>query len=260
MYAKKAIKSEKESKALCNIFFPHNIAYPEDHLTNLFKYQKTVVCSIDPGIKNYAIRIVVRNNCSKKSKSLYYNRWELDQPPKGSQSEVEVDVTYHSLDVKFTSIIDLIEQVDVLIIERQLPINYNSTRIMQYTMTWFEHVFKQNKTGHHPIICTIAPHLKGKMLGAPRGLPKPELKKWSVAVADDILMENEDEWSLNKLRKEKKKDDLADVVTQYEAFILYFSINQLDVQPLIKRATNKHIKIKIKDVGTESTKTSTSAN
>lgn len=244
MFAKKALKTEKESRALCNIFFPHNIPYPDDHLANLFRRRKTITCSIDPGIKNYAIRIAERNNCTHQTTTIYYKRWELDKTE--ASKEVEVDLTYRSLDVKLTSILDLIEQVDLLIIERQLPINYNSTRIMQYTMTWFEHVFKQNKTNRYPIICSIAPHLKGRMLGAPRGLPKPELKKWSVEVAIDILTDNGDEWALGRINTERKKDDLADVVTQYEAFCLYFDLDQIVVKP-IKIVRSKHIKVKIKD-------------
>jgi hypothetical protein len=251
MFAKKALKSEKESKALCNIMFPHDIDYPTDHLTNLFRHQHTITCSIDPGTKNYAIRIADRDNVARKSITIYYNKWELDPPLATDDPDVSIDRTYTSLSNKLISITDLLEQVDVLIVERQLPINYNSTRVMQHTVACFEHVFRQNKTGRYPIICLVAPQLKGKMLGAPRGLPKPELKKWSVEVTFDILETNEDEWALSKIEAERKKDDLADVVTQYEAFCLYFEIDKLVVKPIkmIKEESKrvKHIQVKNKD-------------
>lgn len=251
MFPKKALKSEKESKALCNIMFPHDIDYPINHLVNLFKFQNTITCSVDPGTKNYAIRIANRNNCTRQSTTIYYNRWELDSTVGTDDPDVEIECTYSSLSNKLIKIIDLLEQVDILIIERQLPINYNSTRVMQHTIACFEHVFRQNKTKRYPIICTVAPHLKGRMLGAPRGLPKPELKKWSVEITYDILRDNGDDWALRRLDNERKKDDLADVVTQYEAFCLYFGLDQLVVKPInsivSEKPASKHIKVKIKD-------------
>lgn len=257
MFTQKPLKSEKESKALCTIFFPHSIQYPPDHLTELFHRPKTIVASVDPGIKNYAIRIAERNNTTRKTSSLYYARWILDQPDK-SKDEVELDVTYECLSKKFTSIIDIIEQVDILLVERQLPINYNSNRVMQHTITWFESAFRQNKTGRYPIICLISPTLKGKMFDVPRGLPKPELKKWSTQQTIEILEDNGDEWALQRIQKESKKDDMADVVTQYEAFCIYFGLDQYIYKPPKSVGANKHIKIKIKDG--KSTKTATSAS
>lgn len=223
MYTPKATVHEKQSKSLCTIHWPHSIEYPKDHLISLFSGYFTTIVSIDPGTKNYAIRIGKRNNNTDTISSLYYSRWTLDLPNK-NEGEVEIDKTYSSLNKKLNSIEDLIEQSDILIIERQLPINYNSTRIMQHTITYFEHIYDKNSTGKYPIIVLIAPQLKGKMLGAPRGLPKPQLKEWSIDMAYEILYKDNDTFGIKRMNEERKKDDLADVTTQKKAFLLYFGI------------------------------------
>jgi len=233
MFQPKATVKEKPTNALITIQCPCKVEDEEKNLLNLFKYSKTKIVSIDPGSKNYAIRISERNNRTGSMKSLYYSRWMLEDNIKNDR-KIEIDRTFTSLYKLLNNIKDLIIKTDLMIIERQLPINYNSTRIMQDTISYFNNIYSGNETGRYPTIVIVAPQLKGKMLGAPKGLPKAELKKWSVDVAYDFLEMDNDLWAINILNSEKKKDDLADVVTQLEAFIIYFEIDKISTDIPVK--------------------------
>lgn len=237
MFNQKPSKNEKPSNALCDIIWPHQTLFDVRHIHGLFQNSTTTVTSIDPGTVNYGIRICRRNNTIKTTKSLYLDRWELDQAPKkekkgrGVEYDIHLDPRYPSLTNKLDKILDLIQQCDILLIEKQLPINYNANRIMQHTIGYFENVFKQNITNRYPVIILISPVLKGRMLGVPKGLPKPELKKWSVDEAYYIAEDEGDDWAIQQLNRCRKQDDIADTITQYKAFLLYFKINDLVIAP-----------------------------
>jgi hypothetical protein len=56
-----------------------------------------------------------------------------------------------------------------------------------------------------------------------KSVPKPLRKKWSVLKATEILKERGEEETMNNIKTVSKKDDLADTVTQLQAFkYLYF--------------------------------------
>ena len=56
----------------------------------------------------------------------------------------------------------------------------------------------------------------GKVNG--KAMSKPERKKWSVEKMVDIFLERGDIASIDEISNEKKKDDLADVFVQLQAF------------------------------------------
>jgi len=51
-----------------------------------------------------------------------------------------------------------------------------------------------------------------------KSIDKPARKKWSVAKATEILIDRGEEETINNIRGKAKKDDLADTLTQLQAF------------------------------------------
>jgi len=110
----------------------------------------------------------------------------------------------------------LFEEIDVIIIEQQMAfgakINTKAIKIGAHCFNYFLMRYP------HIEIIEFPAYYKTKILGAAKGLTKPQRKKWSVEEAIHILNIREDFESLTELTCVKKKDDLADTVTQLQAF------------------------------------------
>ncbi len=99
-------------------------------------------------------------------------------------------------------------------IEKQLYFSAGASRIMQATITYFINKLKDQY--NFPLIYEVVPSMKWKHLAEKK--PK-DVKKWSINIAYYLLELRGDEYSFNELKKSRKKDDLADVVTQSEAMM-----------------------------------------
>jgi hypothetical protein len=59
-------------------------------------------------------------------------------------------------------------------------------------------------------------------------IDKPSRKKWSIVKATEILEKRGEEETINNIKTKSKKDDLADTLTQLQAFkFLYFVSNEI---------------------------------
>src|SRR5438105_8963608 len=76
-----------------------------------------------------------------------------------------------------------------------------------------------------PSIYEVSPKLKGEYLGAPKKISEKDLKLWSVNKAIEICKLRNDKYSLEAIEKIKKKDDLADTITQVEALFGYIGVS-----------------------------------
>jgi hypothetical protein len=76
-----------------------------------------------------------------------------------------------------------------------------------------------------PAIIEVDSRLKGKYLGAPKGLGDKQLKTWSVEKGRYLLTLRDDTFSLQVLDCFKnKQDDLCDTVCQIEALMAYWGL------------------------------------
>lgn len=176
------------------------------------------IVSIDPATKTFAIRIETRD-VNRSMRPIYFCLWDVRD--KVTKEENEPTRVYSNLTNKLDEIKEYFIDADIIIIERQPPINYRSTRIMQHTISYFSIILKDSI--RYPIIYDVRPQLKGKILGAPPRISQPELKKWSVEKALEILNIAGDNWSaMDVIGKMGKKDDLADTVCQIEALLIYW--------------------------------------
>jgi hypothetical protein len=178
------------------------------------------IISIDPGVVNLCIRVEERSidrRIKYVPKSYYYEKTHMPKDEMCLQSGNEN--TYYA---KFLDILernwDLFNTCHVLIMERQLPINYKAVRISQHILTYF--LIKMKNLPQLPMIFEINSTLKTKEHGI-KHLNAHGVKAWSIEYALNILNSRNDVDSLNIINKSKKKDDLADTVTQIEAFCIH---------------------------------------
>lgn len=124
------------------------------------------------------------------------------------------------------------DQCDAFVIEQQM--SFGKTRkneVRNNTMAvklgqhcWSYFAFRYGR--FRPVV-EFPAYYKTQILGAPKvsngktgfkAMDKPARKKWSIDKATAILAEREDFRTLNILTSSRKKDDLADVICQLQAF------------------------------------------
>lgn len=168
------------------------------------------VASIDPALKNFALRVEDRDVATGEVKTLVFTRKTLGQEFPAAQ-------------VELIKLLNLFKSVLVdchfVVMERQLPYNYRAVRISQVALTWFMIFCMDNE----PLtrIYEVAPQLKSDMLPAPPKLSAREVKTWSKQEAIKILTLRRDTVALAELKGARKTDDLADTVCQIEAFFIH---------------------------------------
>lgn len=170
-----------------------------------------VIASFDPAIKNLAVR-VERRTPGQPVEALVFEKWELPD-----------DAVYPSLCARLEAIAPSLALCALAVVERQNPIskgfqvhtNSKVMRVFGFLTGWLCARFPSLA------VYDVSPKLKGAVLGAPTGLTYAQTKAWSVAMAKTVLTERGDLASLQRLtvRGGGKKDDLADVVVQAEAFL-----------------------------------------
>lgn len=205
-YKPKVPKSQAPPQIPFVEYYPHTIPKSERNWSG--DYYQTV--SIDPAKNHYGIRIE-RSYRHGATIPIVYDKQNIDgEPEKGSEDPV--NKTYDNLTNLLNKYKKYYEDCHYIIIERQLPFNYKIVRIEQHTVSYFGFICSNQKT--LPSILCVDSQLKGKMLGAPKGLNENQTKQWSVEKAIEILKIRGDTFSLEVLEKTKKKDDLADIITQ----------------------------------------------
>lgn len=207
-----------------NLFWAHSLEqnHPEVEKTRKFlkrlpgSKKHTRVISIDPGSVNLGIRIEERYT-SGWIIPIYYHKWSLRK--KGSGSKHDVDFTRRNLAMKLEEIDEMVQDSHIVLIERQLKKNYECTRLMESLITYF--VIKLKDNPNYPLIYTIDPKLKGRLLGARPGMKKADLKKWAAVKAKQLLKMRQDDWSFHILDQASKDDDYGDIVCQIEAYFIH---------------------------------------
>jgi hypothetical protein len=237
-------KTESPDKTPYTVYYPHDVDPNERKWTQNY-YQ---IISIDPGRKNYALRIERRYNDGWII-PLVFNKVSVESIREDGQNKI-CD-TYKVLTKFLDEYQNFYKESHFIIIERQLPQNYQATRISQHTISYFN--IRLCNVGLFPSIIEVDPKLKGKMLGAPKGINDKQLKSWAVEKARELLNIRQDQFSLEILDKFKKKqDDLSDTVCQIEAICICWGLmttnhppNNISINSSINNQV-KRLKINIK--------------
>lgn len=192
--------------------------------------------SIDPAIKNFALRIEKRY---RTGNIITIEMIKVDFSKYGDVSEstgtTTVDPRILAAATSFlNSLLPIMQDSRIVGIERQMAINYKSSRIFQHILTYF---LIMVSTFRYPcIIMDISPKLKGKILGAPKGLNYSGLKEWSINKSLEISKWRNDQIAIQIIKHHKgksktKADDVADTINQIEAwFILMGGIHTIPPQ------------------------------
>ncbi len=225
MFPKKVAKSEKPDTSWYTIHHCHDIPEP------IMWYNRTDyydIVSIDPGRKNFAIRIERRSLTTYEIKALAFEKIDLIGKDKEDSVQV-IDSLYKRINDFLDKHLALIKLSHLIIIERQLHINYKMVRLSQHVITYLTINVRNAK--FFPVILEVSSKLKSHQLQAPRGISDKEIKTWAVSKANELLKIRKDDFSLEVLgTAKKKKDDLSDTVIQIEAVFSLFGL-QLTIEP-----------------------------
>lgn len=213
MWKAKTPQGELPDKTPYSLYFPHTIPIGN----RVWNQGYRQIISIDPGRKNYAFRIERRWD-DGRIVPIVFDKVQIESiVVEGNNTIIN---TYKVLTAFLEKYKQFYDSCHYVIIERQLPHNYQAVRISQHTISYFNFVL-MNK----PLLASIIeidPKLKGRMLGAPKGTSDSQLKSWAVEKAKGMLEERQDKFSLEILEVFKtKQDDLSDTVCQIEAFFVY---------------------------------------
>jgi hypothetical protein len=184
------------------------------------------VASFDPALKNLAVRIE-RWNSDKTVVPVYFNKFNLCE----GKSDDEADYVHASkeLFVVLKKLEKILSECNVVVVERQLAINYKAVRISQQIITQIS-IITYN-TDYLPSIYEVDPKLKGEIFGANSNgkITEDALKQWSVVKVTELLTSRNDTASLEVMKSNKnKQDDLADTVLQICAIFYYIYSQKLD--------------------------------
>ena len=179
--------------------------------------------SIDPAIKNFAIRIEKRY-AGGLVETIYMVKLDLSTYGDVNESTGTTVVDPRILSAiiyVFNQLTQWVTECRIIGIERQMAVNYKSSRIYQHLVTYFMMIIPNFK--YYCILMDISPKLKGRILGAPKGLNYNGLKQWGISRAVEILNWRSDQMALEIIRQHKgksktKADDLCDTVLQMEAW------------------------------------------
>ena len=243
MYQRKTPKSEQPYKSVYVGHNPHTIPLSERHWPDRIR-----IISIDPGTTHYAIRVEERNiRNTGPIITLHFDKVGL----KKDEQELSADLVspvYSFITNYLDQYLDLFKTCHMVIVEKQLSINYRAVRMSQHTISYFM-IHLKNISPSLPMIFEIIPKLKGRELGVPPNLNERGLKLWAVEKARELLFERGDQKGLEVLnrkdpvtRRKEKKDDLSDTVCQIEALFSHF--NWPLTQPIIKLNVKNKTKTK----------------
>lgn len=194
--------------------------------------------SIDIGYKNFAIRIERRYRTGQ-IQPIYFEKIDFTKygaiPESKATTVINPQILLAIYDFLKT-LLPTLSESRLIGIERQMGVNYSAARIFQHVLSFFMMYCSQFK--YPCVIFDISPKLKGKMLGAPKGMTYNQLKEWSIVKARELLSWRGDNWSLAVIdrhqgKSKTKADDLADTVIQMEAwFILVEGMTTREPKPL----------------------------
>jgi hypothetical protein len=211
MHQPKASKRETPDN---NKFTIHTRTKDPNPTSCLVKKRDLIVVSADPATDNFGFAIEQWFSDGRVI-TLGFEKVKFDREILESGSSILYNQIYDFLD-KYKSIYP---KCDLFIIERQMAINYKATRVAQTVFSYYIGVSRLMST--NVLTIEIDPKIKGKILGAPKGCSKKELKAWGVELCINLFKLRGDTEGNRILHSYgKKMDDLADTRIQILAFLI----------------------------------------
>ena len=178
---------------------------------------------------------IVKKVCLNGKCILFENKDLTEGCKKGSYLDPE---TYHNMTDLLDQYVDYWDQCDAFVIEKQMSFGkrHNTMALKLGQHCWSYFAFKY---GRFKEIIEFPAYHKTQVLGAKKiekitkkgtskynSIDKTARKKWSVEKAISILNERKDSDTISSITSAKKRDDLADVLCQLQAFKILVYIDK----------------------------------
>jgi len=184
---------------------------------------------IDPGIKNFAIRIVNYDPTTYNCTTITQNKIDLTTYSSqlnyvcknivSEDNEYKSDTEYFNNLSKFLKEIEhLLVPAHYIVIESQVSWNYDMVRLSQHLITYLMTSLKD--VGNRPLIIELSSKVKTRKLGAVGKMDKRQTKQWCIKKAKEIMTDRNDRVMLDILNKKGKCDDHSDVICMEYAWWL----------------------------------------
>ena len=176
------------------------------------------------GTTTHDFEKIVTKVCMNGKSIIFQNSDLTEGCKKSSYLDPE---TYHNMTDLLDRYVDYWDQCDAFVIEKQMSFGkrHNTMALKLGQHCWSYFAFKY---GRFKEIIEFPAYHKTQVLGAKKiiskggtkykAIDKPARKKWSVEKAISILKERNDDKTISALTSTKKRDDLADVLCQLQAF------------------------------------------
>lgn len=212
----KAKKTVKKEKSLIELIDIHTL--DDESLPSVREYLQ--FGSIDPAEKNLACRIERRYRDPTKDTGIFVDTGHHtvnNISPKGIYKS-----QWTVLNAYLDSIRHMLVECDYIIIEKQVKMNRKANFVQQHIIAFLSLFLINNE--RKTKIFLVDSKLKNLFLNPNKG---DNLKALATAKCILLFLKREDQAGLNLLNANvKKNDDLADVVCQLEAFIMYLELDR----------------------------------
>jgi hypothetical protein len=187
------------------------------------------------GTTTPAFESIIKKVCVNGKSIIFQNTDLTDGCKKGSYLDPE---TYHNMTDLLDKYVDYWDQCDAFVIEKQMSFGkrHNTMALKLGQHCWSYFAFKY---GRFKEIIEFPAYHKTQILGAKKiekistkgkstfkAIDKPARKKWSIEKAMNILKERKDLDTIASLTSSRKRDDLADVLCQLQAFKILVYIDK----------------------------------
>ncbi len=208
--------------------------FDKSEIMNLPKIPKTRRYNAD-GTTTPAFAKVVKSVCVNGKNILFRNTDLTTGCNKNSYLDPE---TFHNMTYLLDEYVEFWDRCDAFVIEKQMSFGkrHNTMALKLGQHCWSYFAFKY---GRFKEIVEFPAYHKTQVLGAKKiekrtkkgkvaykAIDKPARKKWSVEKATAILAEREDFETISILTSVRKRDDLADVLCQLQAFKILVYIDK----------------------------------
>ena len=176
---------------------------------------------------------IVKKVCTNGKSIIFENSDLTEGCKKSSYLDPE---TYHNMTDLLDRYVDYWDQCDAFVIEKQMSFGkrHNTMALKLGQHCWSYFAFKY---GRFKEIVEFPAYHKTQVLGAKKiiskggtkykAIDKPARKKWSVEKAISILKDRNDDKTISTLTSARKRDDLADVLCQLQAFKILVYIDKV---------------------------------
>lgn len=181
---------------------------------------------------------IIKDVCKNGKNILFENSDLTEGCEKGSYLDPE---TFHNMTDLLDQYVEYWDQCDAFVIEKQMSFGKGKTNPMAIKLGQHCYSYFAFKYGRLKQIVEFPAYHKTQVLGAKKietgrktkkgkvlykAMDKPARKKWSVSKATEILKDRKDFDTIASLTSARKRDDLADVLCQLQAFKILVYIDK----------------------------------